>query len=195
MAQPDAKDDLHRYLQSARDAALWKLDGLSEYDIRRPMVRTGTNLLGLVKHLASVESGYFGEVFGRPFPETLPWTDDRAEVNADMFATADESRSEIVALYRRVWVHADETIESLPLDAVGRVPWWPEDRNQVTLRRILVHMIAETNRHAGHADIVREIIDGAAGALPDRDNMPPRDVAWWASYRDRLERIALDSQP
>jgi hypothetical protein len=192
MVEPDAKGDLHRYLRSARGAVLWKLEGVSEYDVRRPMVRTGTNLLGLVKHLASVESGYFGEVFGRPFPETLAWFDDDggAEPNADMFATADESRAEIVALYRRVWAHSDATIAALPLEAVGRVPWWPEDQNEVTLHRILVHMTAETNRHAGHADIVRELIDGSAGLRPDRDNMAPGDAAWWDSYRDRLEHIA-----
>ena len=69
----DPKADLHRYLQTARDALLWKLDGLSEYDVRRPMVPTGTNLLGIVKHVASVEAGYFGETFDRPFPERFPW--------------------------------------------------------------------------------------------------------------------------
>jgi uncharacterized damage-inducible protein DinB len=190
MAPPDPKATLHSYLQSARDAVLWKLEGLSEYDMRRPLVPTGTNLLGLVKHLASVESGYFGEVFGRPFPEALPWFDGDAEPNADMFATADETSDELVAFYRRVWAHADTTIEALPLDALGRVPWWPDDRNPVTLHRILVHMTAETNRHAGHADIVRELIDGAAGVLPGRTNLAPGDRAWWESYRARLEDIA-----
>ena len=68
------------------------------------------------------------------------------------------------ALYHRAWLHSDTTIDALPLDAVGHVPWWPADRNEVTLHRIMAHMIAETHRHAGHADIVRELIDGAAGA-------------------------------
>jgi hypothetical protein len=190
MSPLDAKADLHSYLQSARDAVLWKLDGLAEYDMRRPMVPTGTNLLGLVKHLASVESGYFGEVFGRPFPEPLPWFEGDVEPNADMFATADESSSDIIAFYRRVWAHADATIETLPLDALGRVPWWPDDRNPVTLHRILVHMTAETHRHAGHADIVRELIDGAAGVLPGRTNLAPGDDAWWETYRAHLEDIA-----
>ena len=66
---------------------LWKLDGLSEYDIRRPLTPTGTNLLGLVKHLASVELGYFGEVFGRPSDIPLPWFEENAEPNADLWAT------------------------------------------------------------------------------------------------------------
>jgi hypothetical protein len=192
MAGSDPKADLQRYLQIARDALLWKLDGLSEYDVRRPMVPTGTNLLGLVKHVASVAAGYFGETFGRPFPETLPWLAEDAEANADMWATADESREEIVGLYRRVWAHSDITIDTLALDAVGHVPWWG-DQGEVTLQLILVHMIAETDRHAGHADIVRELIDGAAGLRTDNDNMAPGDVTWWERYRDRLEGVAREA--
>jgi hypothetical protein len=185
----DAKPDLVRYLQSGRDAMLWKLDGLSEYDLRRPLVPTGTNLLGLVKHLASVEAGYFGASFDRPFPEAMPWWDNDAEPNADMWATADESPDDIVGLYRRVCAHADATIEALGLDAIGHVPWWGAD-NEVTLHRILIHMIAETDRHAGHADIVRELIDGAAGMRADNSNLPAEDQAWWAGYRERLEAVA-----
>ena len=73
MTGSDPKDHLRHYLQIARDALLWKLDGLSEYDVRRPLTPTGTNLLGLVKHVASVEFGYFGDIFGRPSEEPLPW--------------------------------------------------------------------------------------------------------------------------
>jgi len=188
----DPKIDLQQYLQAARDALLWKLDGLSEYDIRRPMTPTGTNLLGLVKHLASIELGYFGDTFDRPSGERLPWFEDGAEPNADMWATPDESRDFIVALYRRAWAHADATIDSLPLDAVGHVPWWPEERREVTLHRVLVHMIAETHRHAGHADIVRELIDGVVGLRADNDNMASGDAAWWEIYRRRLEQAARD---
>jgi uncharacterized damage-inducible protein DinB len=153
-------------------------------------VPTGTNLLGIVKHVASVEAGYFGETFGRPFPETLSWLDEGAEPNADMWATLDESRQGILDLFERVNAHADATIEALDLDATGRVPWWPQDRNPVTLHQILVHMIAEFNRHAGHADIVRELIDGAAGLRADNDNLPAVDAAWWIAYRERLEETA-----
>jgi len=190
---PDEKADLHRYLTIAREALLWKLEGLSEYDVRRPMVATGTNLLGLVKHVASVEAGYFGETFGRPFDEPLPWFDEGAEPNADMWATAEESREQIVDLYHRVWAHSDDTIDTLALDAVGHVAWWPPERREVTLHRILVHVIAETDRHAGHADIVRELIDGTVGLRRDNDNMAPGDVAWWEDYRERLERIAREA--
>ena len=186
----DAKADLQRYLQLAREALLWKLDGATEYDIRRPLTPTGTNLLGLVKHVASVEAGYLGDSFGRPFPEPLPWFDDGAEPNADMWATADQSRDDIVGLYHRVWAHADETIEASALDAEGSVPWWPEERRVVTLHRILIHVIAETNRHAGHADIVRELIDGEVGLRVDNDNMAEFDAAKWAEYRDRVEAAA-----
>ncbi|PVU83568.1 hypothetical protein DDP54_11840 [Cellulomonas sp. WB94] len=190
MPPPEPKAELHRYLQAAREALLWKLDGLPEYDVRRPLTPTGTNLLGLVKHVASVELGYFGETFGRPSDEPLPWFAADAEPNADMWATAEQSRADVVALYHRVWVHSDATIAALDLEAVGHVPWWPAERNEVTLHRMLVHMVAETNRHAGHADIVRELIDGKVGLRADNDNLPPVDEAWWADYRDRLERAA-----
>jgi uncharacterized damage-inducible protein DinB len=193
MTGSDPKADLHDYLQEAREALLWKLDGLSEYDIRRPLVPTGTNLLGLIKHVASVEDGYFGEVFGRPSGEPLPWMAEGAEVNADMWATPDESREEIVALYRRAWAHSDATISALALDAIGHVPWWREDHREVTLHKILVHVIAETDRHAGQADIVRELIDGVVGVRSPGDNLPPGDRAWWESYRARLERAAREA--
>ena len=193
MTGSDPKAELRRYLQTGRDALVWKLDGLSEYQVRRPMVPTGTNLLGLIKHVASVEAGYLGATFGRPFEEPLPWLDEGSEANADMWATPDESRERIVGLYRRVWAHSDATIEALPLDAPGRVPWWPADRGEVTLHRILVHMIAETDRHAGHADIVRELVDGSVGLRPDNDNMAPGDQSWWEEYRNRLERAAREA--
>lgn len=188
----DPKLDLQRYLRVARETMVWKLDGLGEYDIRRPLLPTGTNLLGLIKHLAGVEVGYLGATFARPFDEPMPWFEEGAEQNADMWADAHESRDDIVALYRRVWTHADETIAALPLDATGTVPWWPPDRRQATLHRVLVHVIAETNRHAGHADIVRELIDGAVGLRQDNANIALGDAAWWATYRERLERVARE---
>jgi uncharacterized damage-inducible protein DinB len=188
MSDRQEKTQLHRYLQRGREAMLWKAEGLSEYDVRRPLTPTGTNLLGLVKHLAGVEAGYFGEVFGRPFPEPLPWMVEDAEPNADLWAAPEESREEIVGLYRRVWAHADATIEELPLDAEGRVSWWSAAQNPVTLQWILVHVLAETHRHAGHADIVRELVDGAAGMLPGRENLP--DGLDWAGYRERVEQAA-----
>ncbi|MGH3670464.1 MAG: DinB family protein [Pseudonocardiaceae bacterium] len=193
MTGSEAKADLHHYLRAAREALLWKLDGLSEYDIRRPLTPTGTNLLGLIKHVASVELGYFGDTFGRPFDEPLPWVEDDAEPHSDMWVAVDESRGQIVALYHRAWANSDATIDTLALDAIGQVPWWPSDRREVTLHRILVHVIAETHRHAGHADIVRELIDGAVGLRDGNDNMAPGDQAWWKGYRSRLERVAQEA--
>jgi uncharacterized damage-inducible protein DinB len=191
MTGSDPKEDLRRYLQIARDALVWKLDGLSEYDIRRPLTRTGTNLLGLVKHMSGVEPGYLGDTFGRPFPDPLPWSEEQP--NSDMWATDAESREQIVGRYRRAWAHSDATIAALPLDAIGRVPWWPADRSEVTLHRVLVHVTAETDRHAGQADIVRELIDGAAGLSEGNDNLPDHDEAWWEEYRDGIERAAREA--
>jgi Protein of unknown function (DUF664) len=191
MTVTNAKTDLRRYLQDAREALLWKLEGLSEYDIRRPLVPTGTNLLGLVKHQAGVELGYFGDTFGRPSAEQLPW--DESDPNSDMFAKPDESREFITGRYRRAWAHADVTISELPLDAIGHVPWWPPDTNEVTLHHILVRVATDTGRHAGHADIIRELIDGAAGLTIQNSNLPLEDETWWYSYRDRVERAAREA--
>ncbi|RRQ28564.1 DinB family protein [Rhodococcus sp. Eu-32] len=184
------KADLQRYLQAGRDAMLWKLDGLSDYDIRRPMTPTGTNLLGLVKHLTAVELGYFGWTFDRPFDGRVPWAEDDAELNSDMWAGPDESTEYIVGLYTQIWAHSDSTIAELPLDAPGRVPHWPRDRATVTLHRIIVHVIADMDRHAGHADIVRELIDGSVGLSLDNDNMASDDASYWSEYRGRVERAA-----
>jgi uncharacterized damage-inducible protein DinB len=191
MAVTDAKTDLRSDLQEAREALLWKLDGLSEYDIRRPLVRSGTNLLGLVKHMTGVELGYFGETFGRPSADQLAW--DESDPNSDMYAKPDESSEFITGRYRRAWAHADATINELPLDAIGRVPWWNPERNEVTLHKILVHVATEASRHAGHADIIRELIDGEAGLTAEHSNMPSEDAAWWQSYRERVERAAREA--
>jgi len=189
----EEKDDLRRYLQAGREALLWKLEGVSEYDARRPLTPTGTNLLGLVKHAASVESEYLGLVFGRPFPEELPWSADGAERDADLWALPEESRADIVALYARVRAHSEATVAALPLDAVGSVPWWPADRRTTTLNRVLVHLIAEVHRHAGHADVVRELVDGAAGLREGNDNLPRSGADDWRAHRDRVERAAREA--
>jgi hypothetical protein len=196
MSATQQKDDLHRYLRIGREAVLWKLDGLDDYDVRRPLVPTGTNLLGLIKHLAWVEWGYFALAFDRPMPDTPEWfTADDDEPNVDMWARADEPREQIVALYQRVTAHADETIATHDVDATGRVPWWPQERRDATLHRLLVHTATETHRHAGHADIVRELVDGATGLRDGSSNMPAADQTWWAGYRDRLQSVAEQFRP
>ena len=182
------KEHVHRYLRNAREAVMWKIEGLPEYDIRRPLTPTGTNLLGLVKHLAVGEAWYFGRVFGRPFEPHLPWWDDDQPEGADLWATAWESRADILDTYRAASAHADATIRELDLDSSGHVPWWSQP--DVTLHSILVHVLAETSRHAGHADILREQLDGSAGMRPDNSNVPTHGEQWWSDYRAQVEAAA-----
>jgi hypothetical protein len=183
-----AKTCLHDELRWIREAVLSKLDGLSEYDIRRPLTATGTNLLGLVKHLSIWEARYFGEVFSRPFPEPLPRWDDESERGADLWATEHETRAEIVDRYRRVWDHADATIIALDIDAAGHVPWWP--RPEVKLFNVLVHVLNETSRHAGHADILREQLDGTVGLDGTSASGHGKDATFWENRRTQIERAA-----
>ena len=183
---------LHHYLQEARDALVWKLEGVSERDLRLPRTPTGTNLLGIVRHVANVEIGYFGPTFAREWPDPgHPLVVDDADYDedpqADWWVPAEVSAPEVVAFYRDVAAFSDATIRDLPLDAIGAVPWWHEERRQVSLHRIIVHVISDTTRHAGHADILREDIDGAAGLKVSSTNLPDVD---WAAYVDRLTRVA-----
>ncbi|WP_410655325.1 DinB family protein [Amycolatopsis sp. lyj-112] len=182
-----AKEYLHGDLREVREVMLWKLEGLGEYEIRRPLTPTGTNLLGLVKHLSLWESRYFGEVFGRPFPEPLPRWDDPGQRGADMWATEHETREEVIGRYRRVWEHSDATIAALAVDSPGHVPWWP--RPQVMLFNVLVHMLTETSRHAGHADILREQADGSTGVAADYATQR-HDAAFWEARRGQIEQAA-----
>jgi hypothetical protein len=181
-----AKDCLLGRLKGIREALVWKLDGLSEYDIRRPLTVTGTNLLGLVKHMATLEAWYFGEVFGRPFPEALGrWQDADG---SDLWVTPGETREQIIDFYQRAWVHADATIQELSLDAPGHVPWW--SRSDVKLFTIMIHVLQETTRHAGHADILREQLDGHTGMMPEYEEQI--DTAAREAYRAKIERAAQE---
>lgn len=190
-ARRDPKGALQDYIQRARDALIWKTEGLSERELRLPRTPTGTNLLGLVKHCTAVEIGYLGYTFGRPWPnlEELPhlrsWIDNTAPdvPEDDMYATADEPAELILDLYRRVSAHGDETIAQLDLDSPGRVPWWEPEHADVDLRFVLVHLLAELQRHAGHADILREGIDGSAGVGAAFSNL-------WTPDEDRAAHVA-----
>ena len=153
------KESLRARLDQHRDVVLWKLQGLSDEQVRRAMTPSGTNLLGLVKHLASVEFGWFCKTFGRE-NEAIPFDEDDPEV--DMRAEPHESTADIVAYYGRARAAADRTIEELDLDDTG-TSWRGET---VSMRWVLIHMIEETARHAGHMDIMRELIDGATGDHP-----------------------------
>jgi hypothetical protein len=188
----DLKEELHRKLTDARATFLTRLEGLSEYDLRRPMTPTGTNLLGLVKHLAGLEYGYLGESLGRPAPETMSWIEDGSIwAGADMWATPDESSEYIVGLYRRACAHADVVLAELDLDSPASVAHWPQDRRDTTLGFLLIRMVAETAQHAGHADIVRELIDGRAGA----DDEEVLDEATWRDYVALIQAAAASFAP
>ncbi|MFJ2004381.1 DinB family protein [Streptomyces chartreusis] len=181
-----AKDNLHGRLRRDRKTLLWKLDGLSEYDARRPLTATGTNLLGLVKHVATVEARYFGEVFDRPSPEPLcRWGDSDG---SDQWATEDETRDQIIEFYRRTWEHSDATINELSLASPGHVPWWAEPSPNTNLFAVMLHVLTETIRHAGHADILREGLDGRTGVRPEYEQ--PIDEEARAAYRAKIEQAA-----
>ncbi|MDQ2846403.1 MAG: DinB family protein [Actinomycetota bacterium] len=187
-----AKDYLHEDLRWVRQSLLSKLNGLSEYDVRRPLTKTGTNLLGLVKHLTLTEARYFGEIFARPFPQELPRFDDPDYANHDhLWVTEWESRTDIIDGYQRACRHSDATIDALPIDAPGFVAWWP--RPEVKLFNVLVHVLTETNRHAGHADILREQLDGTVGAGPVTAS--GHDDAHWEAHRSRIEQAARNAGP
>lgn len=187
----DEKAMLVRYLQRQRDPLIWKLSNLTERQLRMPMTPTGTNLLGVAKHVASTDVGYFGEVFGRPFDEPMPWMDDEnAEPNSDMWATAEQSADWVRDFCRRAWSHSDATIEALELRSPGLVPWWPPERRDVELHTILIHVIAETARHVGQLDIVRELIDGQAGIADGMSNLPELSDQHWQDYTQRLRELA-----
>ncbi len=175
-----------RYLQRARNTVLEKLAGLSEHDLRRPLTPSGTNLLGLVKHLAGVELGYFGECSGRPTGIDLPFDDDASYDQAlDMYALPEESSTWVVDLYRRAWAHTDATVRELGTDAPARVPWWGE-RAETTVGFLLVHVLHETAQHAGHADVLRELVDGTGG----RDHDELGDDTWWRAHLARVQAAA-----
>ncbi|MFI6349326.1 DinB family protein [Streptomyces sp. NPDC050560] len=186
-----AKANLHKRLRRDREALLWKLDGVSEYDARRPLTATGTNLIGLVKHVATVEARYFGEVFDRPSPEPLcRWQDSDG---SDHWAAGNETRDQITGFYRRTWEHADATIDELALDAPGHVPWWPEPYLNTNLFAVLVHVLGETIRHTGHADILREGVDGRTGLRAEHEE--PVDEEARAARFARIEQAARTAAP
>lgn len=185
----NSKDVLKNYLQGARDTLLWKCDGLSERELRLPRTPTGLNLLGIVKHALHTEIVYFGPTFSRAWPtpeEIVPDSELDVDPQADWYATERESAPGIMNLYRRVQAFSDETIDTLQLDAIGHVAHW--GGAEVTLHEILVHVIVDLQRHAGHADIVREQIDGSAGLLRDVSNLPSEPD--WPAYVAKLTALA-----
>jgi hypothetical protein len=152
----EEKESLQASLDRHRDVVLWKLDGLDDEQVRRVMTPSGTTLLGLTKHLAAMEYAWFCETFGYE-TEPLPLDDDDPE--KDLRVEAGETAAGIVAFYGRARAAADRVIGELGLEATGTA-WFGE---AVSLRWVLIHLIEETARHAGHMDVVRERVDGATG--------------------------------
>jgi len=189
--QSDAKTALHHYLRQARKNLIWKLDGLSEREARLPRTATGNNLLGVIKHCLNVEAGYFGPTFGREFPtpeELVPLQAFDEDPQADWYAREDETKDGLVDLYRRVGAFADQTIQELPLDAPGHVSWWPPGAQAVTLQRVILHVMCDLARHAGHADIMREQHDTTIGLRQENFGVP--DGYDWAAYVTKLTKLA-----
>ncbi|RCK68650.1 DinB family protein [Desertihabitans brevis] len=183
--------DDHGYLHESRRQVLRSLEGLEEYQVRRPMTATGTNLLGVVKHLIGIEAGYLGLCLQRPFPRALPWIDAQAAAaNSDMWATIDESRAYIVDLYEQACAHSDRVLAEVGSGHPASVPWWPERSRSTTAGALLSRVLKDTATHAGQLQILRELIDGQAG-----DDRSEHDEAWWTEYRQHLEAVARHFSP
>lgn len=183
----DIKAELLAHLRGKRAIALAKLEGLSEHDRRRPMTPTGTNLLGLVKHLAGLEYGYLGAAFGRPPVVPPSWFRDDPYTEIDMWATPDESSDYITGVYRAAWIHSDVTIGKFELGSPGWVAHWAVGSQETTLGALLIRMVDETAQHAGHADIIRELIDGTVS--DDRESVAT-DTVFWRDRRTRIQAAA-----
>ena len=166
----DEKALLKKHLHDVQQSLLWKVEGLTDEELRRPMTRSQTNLIGIVKHLAGLTNAYLCSSFGLP-REPLPWEDDEELWHGlDMWATPEESCEEIIGMYRRACEAGIRAIEEVDLDAVGT----HHSGVQVSFRWMVLVVLKDTIRHTGHADVVREMIDGRVGARPG-DGMSEQD--------------------
>ena len=183
------KDVLEHYLRRAHRSVHRAIDGVGEYDLRRPLTTSGTNLLGVVKHLATVEHEYLVTLPGRTSPaaETITWNDAESMTsNADLWVEREMSSEAVISLYDQVEEASLASLRELPLDAPATVPWWRPDARDTTLGLLVVHVIAEPAQHAGQLDILREQLDGAT-AEPSDDG---RDATWWRAYVDKISSEA-----
>jgi len=141
------------FLTFARHCVIKKTEGLSEEELRRPMVESGTSLLGLVWHLIDAERYWFGyQLAGQG-------VDD---YEFEMTVPADVTSAHVIAEYRDAIAESDQILAGLDsLDQRMAIPT-PDDKRH-TARWVIAHMTSETVRHAGHADILRELIDGTTG--------------------------------
>jgi uncharacterized damage-inducible protein DinB len=152
------KEVLGGFLDHYRRTLLEICEGLSEDQLRRPMVPSGTSLLGMVKHLAYTERGWFQEAVAN---ERFDYPFDTDDPGADFRIEEGESAEDIFDLYRHACERSRRALEAASLDDMVENPDRSADYN---VRWFVVHMIEETARHAGHADIIRELLDGKTGA-------------------------------
>lgn len=152
-------ETLVRYLDTYRGIIVFKAEGVERSAGIEPLVPSGTSLLGIVKHLAYVERWWFQAVLGQREVE-FPWSED--DPDADWRIEQDESVDDIINLYRGEFAESQAILEGIgSLDDL-----FPQGDDQISARRVVIHMIEETARHAGHADILRELIDGSTGWGP-----------------------------
>lgn len=145
----DERATLTGLLQFQRESMLRKVEGLDDAAAARTFVDSGTSLVWLLRHLSYAERVWVLERFaGAETAEPVPPP-----------GTAD-SLADAVAAYKQTWAEVDAVVAASDLDAVA--PGQP-DLEPVNLRWILGHLLEETARHAGHADILRELIDGQTG--------------------------------
>lgn len=156
----DERTTLDAFLDYYRAAVVAKLQGLSEDDARRRLVASDTTLSGIVKHLARVEASWFQHRLGQTPVEEVPELAEWARApEAEFQLSSDETTDVLMQRYERVCARSREIATEHELDDVVPHP----ALGSVTMRWIVVHMIEETARHAGHADILREQIDGQTG--------------------------------
>ncbi|GMQ99023.1 MAG: DinB family protein [Acidimicrobiia bacterium] len=161
----DEKTTLTSMLDMQRSVLLWKLEGVSEEDAQRAYVTSGTCLLGIIQHMAWVEQWWFVDFIGGGSPD-YPWSDE--DPDADFRIETGQTIASVSQLYADSVALADAVIaQADTLDITGTLPNDDSDRAERSLRWVLVHMIEETARHAGHLDIIRELIDDATGYYPE----------------------------
>ncbi|MBD1539332.1 DinB family protein [Arthrobacter sp. S13_S34] len=190
-AYEDARGaQLREYLNDAREAILWKCEGLSDAQARTPLTPTGTHVMGLLLHLAVTESQYFISCFGREIENrVIQGVIEAEEAQADFLPPSNMTLADAVTIYRETTAAADAVLDELELDSPAVVPWWIKHRH-TTVERLLVHMIAESHRHAGHLDIVREQLDGFIGLRPSAPNIPDLTPDQWEEQRLRMNALA-----
>ncbi|TFH18595.1 MAG: DinB family protein [Acidimicrobiales bacterium] len=149
-AQPTERDVLLQYLNKNRQAVVVKTMGLAEEQLRAPGVPSGTNMLGIVHHLAGVEAHWFGFVF----------LGEHVDCDMAMVAPPELTASEVIGSYRAACRVSDEIVRAYDDLSTLAAMVNPGENELDSLRVILAHMIEETARHAGQADILRELIDG-----------------------------------